>query len=145
MGPNTPRKAIRRSTMALATAALFLRRRSHASCQSERLGTSSWAVSVGAVRSVIANPRIKPCIKKIDDQVESHDEDRNDDNGSHDEVVSAAKRALHEVAADTGDAEDSFDHDRTGEKAGGGRAEIGSGGKHGGAQRMNAHNHTGRQ
>src|SRR5690606_6249390 len=100
MGPNTPRKAITRRAMALATAALFLRRRSHASCQRERLGTSSRAVSVGTERSVIANPRIKPCIKKIDDQVENHDEDRNDDNGSHDEGVIAAERALHEVTTD---------------------------------------------
>ena len=50
-------------------------------------------------------------VEQVDDEIEHDDEQRVDDHGAHDEGVVAVERALDEVAADAGDAEDLLDDD----------------------------------
>src|SRR5919106_456436 len=139
-----PAKARSSSTIALATAALFLRRRRQASCHNDlpaivglAPARTSWVAIVEW--SVIAHPRIEERIEDVDDQIENDNEYGNDDHRSHHQRVIAAKRTLDEIAADARYTKDRLHDHRTRQQRGGGRPQIGNDRQDGGTQRMDAY------
>src|SRR5579872_4876862 len=108
---------MRPSTKMLTTAARLRLSRARASCQSERPAISSMPV-VACVKSVIADLRVEHAVGEDDPQVQQDYERAIEDHHAHDERVVAVERALHEIAADAGNAEDGLDHHRARDDAG---------------------------
>src|SRR5947207_6278318 len=102
------------STKRLTTAARFRRSLASASCQSDRPAISSMpAETRGAAISVIADLRVEHAVGEIDQQIERDNQRAIEDHHAHHQRVVAVERALHEIAADAGNAEDGLDHTRS--------------------------------
>src|SRR5918996_6669655 len=90
-------------------------------------------------RSSLLHLRVEQAVDQIDDQIEQDDQDREHDHRAHDQGVVAIERALDEIAADPGNAEDGLDHDRAGHHLGGRRTEIGDDREQRALERMAEH------
>src|SRR5690242_10601928 len=110
------------NTMMLTTAARLRSRRRQASTHRLRPLTSSTLATMGGraasvmAKSVVADPGIQDAVDQIHGQVGEDDEHAVEDRHPHHQRVVPVQRRLDEIAADTGNAEDLLDHDRTGNR-----------------------------